>query len=689
MLSQFPVLLKYLLLAGVVAFISLLCPNNVRFRYEFARGDTWHYEDLKAPFDFAILKTDTEFNQDLAEAAQDFAPYYRLDPEVESVEIRTFLAAFQEQLAESTTSRDFQDVTRNPQRYLNFGKDLLSYFYKRGIVELAPEHQQVGKEWVVNILRGNTTQRQTLERLWQANQVRGFLADTLPKSKLQESEFLYPLLEEAIVGNIRYDSVLTQGLRQELLESVPRTRSMVRKGEMIIPRGGIITDDIYQRLYSFKVHYEAEVTENKSDRGVYLGYVLLTLLVIGAFSIYLSHDAPEVFASIGKMIFVFQWLVIFGYLVYLVDSTDVLSTYLVPFAIVPIVIKSFYDIRLAFFTHLTVVLIASFLSSLGYEFTFLQVLAGIVIVLGNFDTRNWSRYFQAILYLFLAYGLGFLGLSLIRDGQLANVDWQVYSWLGLNAFLTLLAFPLIPLLERVFGFVSTFTLSELSDLNRPLLRDLAAKAPGTWQHSLQVGHLAEAAARRIGANHFLLRVAALYHDVGKMNNPSYFIENQSGTNPHAEVAFEDSARIIISHVTDGAEMARKNRVPKILIDFILTHHGTTRVEYFYRRWAAENPDQIADPKLFRYPGPKPRSKEEVILMLADSVEAACRSLPAPTEQELMDLVDKIVEGKVAHGQLQDSHLTFAELEACREVFRQVMKSVHHGRIAYPEQPANT
>jgi putative nucleotidyltransferase with HDIG domain len=425
-------------------------------------------------------------------------------------------------------------------------------------------------------------------------------------------------------------------------------------------------------------------TADKSDLGVFAGYFILTSLIIGVFIFYLRLFALEIFSRFNKLLFILMWLVVYSYLVFVVEKADILSAYLIPFCIVPIVIKTFYNARLALFTHIVVVLIASFLSSLGYEFTFLQILAGIVVLLSDVDTRDWSRFFSSMLYIFFTYALAYFGLSLIEEGKVSTIDWTVYTWIFLNVFLTLLAYPLIPLLERLFGFTSSISLVELSDMNRPLLRELAIKAPGTLQHSLQVANLSEVAARRIGADPLLVKVAALYHDIGKTKQPSFFIENQSGKNPHEGLSYLESAKIIIGHVAEGVKMARKHRLPPVLTKFIETHHGTTRTEYFYRSYMKENPDTAVDESLFRYPGPRPRTKEETILMMADSIEAACKSLKNPTGEELNNFIDKIIEGKITHGQFENSTMSFQELEQCKQEFKSIMRSIYHVRIEYPD-----
>jgi len=679
-----PTLVKYLMVAGVVAIISFLFPNNVKFKYEFDKGQRWRYEDLRAPFDFAILKPDQEIEQERARIKDSFSPYYEQLPSITEMQITAFEDRFTAQL-EEINEEQFPDVTRNPDKYRTYGKNLLQDLYKAGIAELDKAHKDKPADFVVNVLRGNTTHPQTLENLTTVPEAEASLSESLPYSKLAESDFLYGLLESSIAPNVIYNDTLSQRLLAEELSQVGLYRGRVSKGDLIVTENGYITEEIYLKLQSFKAKYREEVTEEQSYTGVLAGYALLSTLIIGIFLLYVRLYAQAVFSRFNKLVFIMLWLVAFSYLVYAVEQVALLSTYMIPFCIVPIVIKNFYDEQLALFTHLVVILLASFLSSLGYEFTFLQILAGIVVLLSDVDTRDWTRFFYSILYIFVVYLLGYVGLSLIQEGNYQDIDLSVLSWLAISAFMTLLAYPLIPLLERFFGFTSSISLVELSDMNRPLLRQLANKAPGTLQHSLQVANLSEEAARAIGANHLLVKVAALYHDIGKTLQPSFFIENQSNKSPHLDISDKESAEIIISHVTEGVKMAKKARLPNVLIDFITSHHGTTRVEYFYRNYIKDHPDEEVDEQDFRYPGPKPVTKEETILMLADSIEAACKSLKNPTEEALLELIDKIIAGKMAMGQLEDSELTFSELETCKTVFQQLMRSVHHVRIEYPEE----
>ena len=450
--SRWKGLLRYLLVGAVVAFISFLFPNNVKFKYEFETRQSWRYDDLYAPFDFAILKTSQELEEEQTALDANFTPYFSEDPQVVKQAKGNFEASFNQLKAEALDGDLFKDVKRRPNDYLNYGLQFLTRIYDRGVIELDTAYQQKGNDFVVNIVRGNTTYLQTLGNLYTLSTAKALLSDSLPYSPLREPEFLFPILQQNLYSNLILDDTLTQKFKADLQAGISGTRDMVVKGELIIPRDGIVTDEIFQTLVSYKRAYKEELTEKKSHWIVFAGYFLLTGIIAGVFLLYLQFYANRIFHSLGELVFFFIWLVIYSYLVYLVEQIGGLSAYLIPFCIIPIVINTFYNEQLALFTHIIVVLIASFLSSLGYEFTFLQILAGIVVLLGKINTQDWSRFFYSMLFLFLSYGLGYLGLSLIQEGGWQTIDWSVYSWLFFNVIFTLLAFPLVPLLERVFGF---------------------------------------------------------------------------------------------------------------------------------------------------------------------------------------------------------------------------------------------
>lgn len=465
------------------------------------------------------------------------------------------------------------------------------------------------------------------------------------------------------------------------------TAETIPKGTKLVSNGQIIDKSTLVLLRA----NDAQLSSSRlipSNWINFAGYLLLTCLAIGALILFCRIEYPEVYDSVYSLTFLLMWPVVFALLVYFIEDTSNLSSYMIPFCIVPIVVKNFFTDRLALFHHIVIILIVSFLSKLGYEFTFLQILAGIVTVLVVSETRNWNRFFYTLLIIFGVYILGYLGLSAIKANNFGDIPISNFGWLALSSFLALLAYPFTPLLEKIFGFTSSITLAELTDMNNPLIKRMSIEAQGTLQHSLQVSNLSEAAADKIGANSLLIKAAALYHDIGKLSNPAAFIENQSPNNPHNTWNNFESAKAIINHVTEGEALAKKARLPKVLIDFITSHHGTTRVEYFYRNQLKAEPDREFDESLFRYPGPLPKSKEEAILMIADSLEAASKSLKSPTAKDIDDLVEKIIAYKIDHGQLHESNITFKELEQCKEVFKSLLKSINHVRIEYPDEVKN-
>ncbi|MEL6867640.1 MAG: HDIG domain-containing metalloprotein [Bacteroidota bacterium] len=685
--STLPDVAKYLLVFLVIMFISYLFPNRGQINYIFKPGQAWSYEDLIAPFDFDVYKTDAELADAVRTTEQNLSPYYQFDLLLIRQQKQAFQERFNEELLSARNEGQYVDVLQKPDRYRQFGNGLIDHIYEQGIIQLQDTHRNKGATFTIQIQKGLSTKSQAIGELLDEQAVKNYITDSLFNSGLQEAEFLLPIIEPLISANVQYSDSLTNWYKNETISRFSQAIGKVREGELIIARGEQITPGKYQRLESMKKAYDGRAGLQQVTGGLYLGYFLLTGLIVGLFIGYLRSQRPSIFEHMKELTFMLMWLVVYSYLVYVIEVNLILSAYMIPFCIMTIIIQNFYDERLALLTHIVVVLIASFLSSQGYEFTFLQMMAGVVVVISQRIVRDMSNFFLSMLYLFLAYAIGYFGLGLIRTGTLQGIDWSIYQWLFVNVFLCLLAYPLIPLLGRVFGYINPITLTELGDMNRPLLKEMSLKAPGTLQHSLQVANLSEAAAIAIGADALLVKVAALYHDIGKMMDPLYFIENQSGHNPHDQLDERSSAIKIIDHVTQGVAMAKKQRLPEVLIDFIRSHHGTTRTEYFYRRYVEKHGEAL-EVEDFHYPGPLPKSKEETILMLADSIEAATKSLQQPGEADIENLVEKIVNGKIERGQLEASALTFQDLESCKRAFRQLLKSIHHLRIEYPEVPNN-
>lgn len=676
-------LLRVLLILITVFFVALLCPRQSVSDYTFGQGEIWQYEDLVANRDIPLLKLPEELKSEEDTIRANSKPYFQFLSSVKNENIKNFISRFDEEVAKLDDREDFRHLKQNRDLYQNYAVEWLEYFFDKGMVSDELNSTQYP---VVNLIRGNTSNLQLLRNLPREKENIQLFKDTLRFSGLNDAEFLLPLVPDFIEANIVYSDSLSSRFLALEMESILKAKGLIKQGSTIATSGEYIGPATYRRLYSYKAFQDIQRANSLSKWAVLAGYIILLSLLMTIFWLYLVNTMPELLQGIKHLLFSLLFINAYSYLTFAVESIDGLSAYIIPFVIVPMVVRIFYSDRLALFVHLVIVIIVSLISKEGYQFTVIQLMAGIAAILSKPSARNWNAFFKSIIWIFVSYTLSYVGISLLQGGVFVRGDFQFIIWLALNALFCLLAFPLIPLLERLFGFTSDFSLVELSDLNHPLLKDMAEHASGTLQHSLQVSNLAEAAAERISANSLLVKVAALYHDIGKLKNPEYFIENQKAENPHDKMSALDSAAIIIGHVTNGIKIAQEHKLPAPIVDFIKTHHGTTRVEYFYRRFLDEQKDKEAnhDESTFRYPGPLPYTKEQAILMIADSLEAASKSLKSPDAEGIDKLVDAIVSAKLAQGQLVHAPLTFRELEECKEVFKSRLKSMNHVRIAYPK-----
>lgn len=699
-IDTIPHIVRFILLGMLALFISFFFPTNLNFDYDFEQGKRWKHNDLKAPFDFPIKKTVEEIERERAQIAAQVIPYYRWNKEVILTQKKAFKKAFH------TAWALYEPIKESPKRldsleYVQFGLEVLDRIYTKRLIELEPAHIKQEENFVFELLDGNVALGEyKVEDVFTNKAAIQFLVDTLyaVEEDITESKFLSDLLEQILlVPNITFDSVVTRKSLENAFNSVSPYRGMVKAGDPIITRDRLIDSIAYSKLVSYRTKYNQEINQYKNSWLIYLGYFALTVALIAIFTLFMQFYAPEVFYNLRHFSLILLIVAGYVYLAYVVDDIYILDLYVIPFCIIPIIIINFFNAQLALFTHVIIILLISMLLSLDYTFILIQILIGMVAVVNKLKTRHLSDFFVSLLYIGVAYAAGFISLEIIHAGTIfpivsANgavieegVRWNMLGWVLFNVFLTLLSYPLIPLFEKLFGLTSDITLVELADMDNHLLKELSIRAPGTLQHSLQVANLSEAAAKIIGANSLLVKVAALYHDIGKMTKPQYYIENQNDDNPHSGLTYLESAQVIIEHVPEGVRLAKKYRLPTVLIEFILTHHGTTRVEYFYRTYQKENPDIDVDPADFTYPGPKPETKEQAIMMMADSLEAASKSLKSPTEQDINDLVDKIIQGKITLGQLENTNLSFQELEQVKKVFKQLLKSMNHVRIAYPDE----
>ena len=665
------------MMVACVFIITLYLPKQPRFRYEIEKGKTWLNKDLVSPFSFAILKTAPQVTSDKNEALNNVLPIYLFDNEVPKIESEAFLNEFDVKWKTNA----FPDNEKESNKQVAF--KLLQSVYKKGIIALTAKHQKDGKHYDFSLMENNITVQKNSQDVYTVESALDYFKNNYRSTNLRVKDAIIDLAESHLKPNIIFDEALTLIVQNSTVNSLSTTKGMVQKGELIVAKGSYVDDETYQKLLSYKEAYEAQTKTIGDNKLVYLGQVFLVGFIITLLMVFLHIFRKDIFADNRQLSLIL--LVITSMLLALTWAIklNLPSLYYIPFCIVPIIIRILFDTRLALNLHLLVILIAGFFVPNSFEFVFYQTTAGMVAI---YSIKNLIRREQLLIsaaFILAAYFVSFVGIALLREGSYRQIDWPSFLPFIFSVLLSLLAYPLIYAFERVFGITSDVALIELTNTNNKLLRELAFKAPGTFQHSLQVANLAEAAIFKIGGNSLLVRAGALYHDIGKMENPQYFIENQNtATSPHDKLPYEQSAQIIIKHVHKGIEITRKYKLPENVIDFIRTHHGNTRVDYFYQSFLKNSPEKFVDENIFRYPGPIPFSKETGVLMLADSVEAASRSLKNPDAQNINDLVERIINYKLEQNQLDNCDLTLKDLETIKLIFKTMLMSIYHVRIDY-------
>lgn len=695
---------RYIIIVTTIIAIVSLYPRS-SFKYDFDLGKPWKYSNLYAPFTFTIKKNADSIRLEQARLRESFEPFYYYDSLVVRQAKQQFWLAYDSaywQMPRHTrlSMRDADSV-----QYAHIAAKLLDTIYNRGIIHLEEDHKKSETLKKIRIRYDRTKPQAEVQpiALFFSNipNAGSYVAEYLGTNADSAALFLLPAFYKSLSANILYDGETSNRYFEQQKAKIISTNGVVQQGQVIVAQGAIVNAERYQILQSLKEAYESQSKGSPVDfLSSYItdfGYFLVTSVVIFMLVFFIQQVQPRVYYRNRELLFVL--LSVFLFLVVVqkvalakqIDASNV-SLYILPYCIVPIIVQSFMGYALAAYVHLSIVLMSGFIVSLGYEYLFLQFVAGLIAVILNRKTYYWSHFFKVTGGIFITYVIAYVGISLIRQQSFAVIDLTDIGWLGVNALITLPAYLFVPMVEKLFGRASNLTLTELSDLNHPLLKHLFNTAPGTFKHSLQVASLAEAAAAEIGANSLLAKVGSLYHDIGKTIQPAYFVENQrSALNPHDDLPYEESARIIIEHVQLGINLAKKYKLPNAIIDFIRTHHGNTRTEYFYRKYMQQHPEREADEKLFRYPGPLPFSRETAILMLADSVEATSRTLQNPTEDEINQLVDTVIGYKINNHQFINCDISFKDLSRISKVFKKQLLSFYHIRISYPVEPniANT
>lgn len=663
---------KYFLYVLSVALIVYFFPKGSKFKYEFQKGRSWQYENLMAPFDFAISKSAEEVELEKAQLREEKLPYYQYNQEVVDSVNNEFLSVIE-------NSEQFQNLS-NSEKDIVFekGTQLLNRLYERGVVENLIVKPRI------KLVKANAAEEVSGTSISTLTDALSVINQELTESSIPFATQLLDTLESIIIPNVFYDQELTENELNVALAQVSTTRGQVRSGDLIIGRGEVVEGLKLKKLNSLKAQFESDLWQGNNTYFIVFGYTLLVALVLIMLFLFLKKYRQEIFEDNNRVTFIFVNILLMVFITTLVVKTDDNYVYAVPLCILPLILKNFFDARLGLFAHVLTVLILGFIVPNSFEFILLQIIAGIVTILTISEAHKRANLFISVTQITAIYILGYFAFYIINEGGVTNIKWQNFAYFMLNGLLLLASFPLIYIYEKLFGLVSDVSLLELSDTNSKLLKELSDKAPGTFHHSLQVANLAEAAANQIGANGMLVRVGALYHDIGKMFNPTYFTENQiTNINPHDDLPPKESAKIIIDHVIKGIELARKNNVPDRVIDFLRTHHGTSLVYYFYKKQKDLDGDEV-DEEDFRYPGPPPFSRETAILMMADAVEAASKSLTSPNSQIIDDFVEKIVKSQMAADQFLNANITLKEIEAVKKVLKQKLINIYHLRVEYPE-----
>lgn len=665
-----------LFLISLVILLALF-PREGKFKYEFQKGKPWQHDDLIAPFDFAILKPAAEIQKERKLAIADSYLFFRKDTDKVEYAKSDFLARLDRSGVAFSTPQDKENIIRT-------GFTLLDSVFGRGIIEMIPQIEKKEEDVNIAVINNNIAQISRVSDIYTISKANDYLLFRLATIQMVDGKLILPLLQATLTHNIIFDEELTKIQREQSVSRISPSRGMVQKDERIIAKGELVNESKFQQLESLRLEFESKSGSGYNFRMILLGRIILiamSLLVFGLFMYTFRHDIYSENRNIVLLLLLVTLMVTFTTVIMRIKVDYILA---VPICLVPIIVRTFYDTRLALFVHIITIILLGFLVPNSFEFLFMQLITGIFTIISVVHLHHRSQFFFTSLVILISYSAIYVGMTLMQEGTFEQLSQSSFLMFGISALLTLFSYPLIYLFERMFGMVTDVSLIELSDTNSKLLRELAISSPGTFQHSLIVSNIAEEAARAIGANSLLARTGALYHDIGKMDMPMYYIENQSGgINPHDDLSYEESARIITGHVLMGIEKARLYKLPESIIDFIRTHHGTRYTQFFYSKHKQEAGDVPFDETPFRYRGPVPFSKETSILMMADSIEAASRSLKGPTEKDVSNLVEQLIDQQMEQKQFRNSSLTLREITTIKKIIKKKLLSIYHIRIEYP------
>lgn len=662
---------KTVLVCITVAIIVWFLPRNEGRMYRYDVGKPWMYGSVIAKFDFPIYKTDEAIKHEQDSLLKHFQPYYSLNPLIEKKQVERFLHDYE------------QGINGLPKEYVGIVARQMQEIYQTGIIN-TNEYNNIFKDStsMIRFVSGKNAKSLKVSSFYSTIAAYEHIFAN-EKLAAQRAILSRCNLNNYIEANIVYDKEKSDAEKNDLLSSIPLASGMVMSGQKIIDRGEIVNDYTCRVLNSFDKEMKRRSSTQDEIITTFIGQILFVLILVMMFTSYLTLFRKDYFEKPRSITMLYTMITLFPILVSMMMKHNFFSVYIIPFAMAAIFVRVFMDSRTAFITHVTMILICAAAVKYQYEFIIVQLASGLVAIYSLRELSKRSQIFITAILVTISSCIVYLALQLMQDNQVFNIDPSMYTYFIINGIFLLLSYPMMYLIEKMFGFISNVTLFELSNTNKGLLRNLSEIAPGTFQHSITVGNLAAEIANRIHANSLLVRTGALYHDIGKMTNPVFFTENQAGVNPHDQLSDLESAQIIISHVTEGLKLAEKFNLPGIIKDFISTHHGTGLTKYFYINYCNEHPDEQVDKEMFQYPGPNPFTREQAILMMADTVEAASRSLNEYTEESISTLTNKLIDSQVADGFFRECPITFRDIALAKSVLIERLKSIYHTRISYP------
>lgn len=660
-----------LIIASVVIIVWLM-PRSTHNTYKIERGKPWAYADLKAPFDFPIYKSDEAVKAERDSLMKQYEPYYIYNTDIVGKQLRQF-------------AKDYSDgIPGLSNDYISIVANRLRILYAQGIMnssEYARLHQDTTQ--IIRVVSGKNAVSMPITKV--NSVISAYEQIFLDPSLANHRDILKKCnLNDYLTPNLIYDKERSEASLNDLSNSIALASGLVQRGQKIIDRGDIVDSKTYNILQSYEKEMQRREEGNARISLTIMGQILLVFILISCFTIYLTLFRKDYFDKMRSTAMLYALIIIFVVIASMMVKNNILHVYILPFAMVPIFIRVFMDSRTAFMAHSIMILICASILQYPLEFIAVELVAGLVAIFSLKELSSRSQLFWTAVFVTFAAGLTNLALDWIRNNDLTKISYSEYNYIAINGILLFCSYPLLYLIEKAFGFTSNITLIELSDMNKVLLRKMSEVAPGTFQHSIQVGNLAAEIANKIGGKSQLVRTGALYHDIGKIINPIYFTENQSGVNPHEKLGSIDSAQMIISHVTEGIKLAEKYNLPDIIKDFIATHHGQGKTKYFYVQYKNAHPNDAVDDLLFTYPGPNPFTKEQAILMMADTVEAASRSLPDYTEKTIRELVNRLIDSQVEEGYFKECPITFRDIAYAKTVLIEKLKTIYHTRLSYPE-----